>query len=133
MARILVVDDDRAVLEITSELLAACGHRVLATGSPERALRALEGGEVVDLLVTDVRMPVLTGPQLAAHARELLPGLSVLFMSGADTVAPGEAFIAKPFTLERLLDAVHGLLRGRGLDAPVGHTLGIRHLTPALL
>jgi CheY-like chemotaxis protein len=110
-ATVLVVEDDPAVREIVATMLRDLGCRALEADGLEGALTALRnaaGG--VDLVVSDVMMDGLAGPDLVARLRERVPGLKVLFMSGysedeaiADLVARGEAvFVRKPFTRQIL-------------------------------
>jgi CheY-like chemotaxis protein len=85
-----------------------------------------EAGAGIDLVVTDVRMPELGGPELVARLRAGRPGLAVVFTSGytdADPLrtraagGPREAFVGKPFTGDHLLDAVARVL-GASASAP---------------
>ncbi len=88
--RILLVEDEPAVLELMRRTLESYGYTVLHASTPERALRAMqEGAARVDLLLTDVVMPGMNGRELAMHLRALDPALRVLFMSGysSDVVA----------------------------------------------
>jgi nitrogen-specific signal transduction histidine kinase/ActR/RegA family two-component response regulator len=110
--RILVVDDEPAVLGLLRQTLAGRGYLVTEARDAEEALAlALASDEGFDLLVTDVVMPGLTGPQLARHMTEMFPGLAVLFISGypGETHSERAAFgaragyLPKPFTAEMLL------------------------------
>jgi CheY-like chemotaxis protein len=121
---VLLVDDDGGVRLVTRLALRAAGYRVLAagTGAEALALCARHAGPVHHL-VADVRLPDTTGPRLAEAVRALRPGVRVLFFSGYPREAlgeherppPGGAFLAKPFTLVGLVDAVGAawLLRPR--------------------
>ena len=80
-ARILVVDDDTALLQITVKTLLSLGYTVAATSDGQTALARLQA-EPFDLLLTDVVMPGMDGPTLAARAQQAYPGLKVLYMSG---------------------------------------------------
>ena len=91
-ARILVVDDDQLMRDMTLRRLAKLGYRAIAAASGAEALEALASGADVDLLLTDIRMPGgLHGPALAKEARRLRPQIKVLFVTGApdDTHAAG--------------------------------------------
>ena len=114
-ATILVVDDDRAVLKLLEHTLRNAGYRVLSAASGWGALEAFESSpEPVDLLLTDVIMPDLTGPVVAERLRAQKPGLQVLFISGfhdADLVQrfvtrKGFILLPKPFTADSLLRVV---------------------------
>jgi two-component system cell cycle sensor histidine kinase/response regulator CckA len=116
--RILVVEDEQQVRAISARMLRDAGYEVLEAGGGEQALRLLEQeGPEVDLLLTDVVMPRLSGPELAARARALQPRLGVLFCSGyANDGIPGtnqlaEAhFLGKPFAAAQLLRAVESAI-----------------------
>ncbi|HLI82881.1 MAG TPA: response regulator [Bryobacteraceae bacterium] len=115
---ILAVDDDRSVLDLLRETLDAAGYRVLAATGGWEAIREFESGEDVELLLTDVIMPDLTGPVLAERLRAKKPGLRVLFISGfhdADLVQrfvtrKGFTLLPKPFTVTALLRVVREAL-----------------------
>jgi signal transduction histidine kinase/CheY-like chemotaxis protein len=118
-ATVLVVDDDEHVRAAVSSILAAAGHDVRVAATVSAALEALEGpGGAADLLLTDVVMPDMPGPELAALLRERQPGLRVLFMSGYlqdrlsihGVLAPGVHLIRKPFDGPTLLEKVRSVL-----------------------
>ena len=113
--RILLVEDEPTVLELMRRTLESYGYTVLHASTPERALRAMqEGDSHVDLLLTDVVMPGINGPELARQLRAFDPTLRVLFMSGysSDVVAeqgllPAEvSLITKPFSPTALLKEI---------------------------
>ncbi|MGD8863141.1 MAG: ATP-binding protein [Myxococcales bacterium] len=119
--RILLVEDDDLVRSVTLEGLRDEGYEVTAVSGGEAALRLLRADpDVVDLLISDMRMPGMTGDVLAGQARQIAPTLPVLFVSGyaeqalADAAArhSGEhsAYLHKPFTLAELAAAVARLL-----------------------
>lgn len=81
-ATVLVVEDQEQVLRVTERALTRSGFTVLATGSSEEALSLLDAGEKVDVLLSDVVMPKVSGLELARRARELRPDLKIVFMSG---------------------------------------------------
>jgi len=108
---ILVVEDDEDVRAYMVEALQELGYRVLAAGDGAAALRLLDEGREVDLLLTDVGMPGgVNGRQLAEAARQRHPGLKVLFTTGYAGNAivhhgrldRGVALITKPFTYTAL-------------------------------
>ena len=78
---ILAVDDDPLVLENTSAMLAAQGHKVIQASSAEQALRVL-GNQNVDLIITDYAMPGMTGEDLAKRVLADAPQLPILMVSG---------------------------------------------------
>jgi CheY-like chemotaxis protein len=118
---IMVVEDEPAVRQIVTELLEQQGYTVVTAVNGEDALRFLESNQVpsqLDLLLTDIVMPRLTGTALADKVKTLYPDVKVVFMSGyADetlanrgTLEAGMAFIQKPFTLEVLARKIRQVL-----------------------
>jgi CheY-like chemotaxis protein len=110
---ILIVEDQPATARITGILLESWGYCVLEAHSGAEAIRIFEQHRAaVHLVLTDMIMPGLTGPQLAAELLRRDPRLRVVFMSGyASDVGPDTAFLAKPFnpaslsrTIRRALD-----------------------------
>ena len=119
--RILVVEDEPAVLELVRRTLESYGYTVMQASSPDRALRAMQEGEArVDLLLTDVVMPGMNGLELAAHLRALDKDLRVLFMSGYSNdvvtdhgLLPADvSLITKPFSPADLAAHVRRVLDG---------------------
>ncbi|QXM08403.1 PAS domain S-box protein [Geomonas subterranea] len=105
---ILLVEDEPAILQMTTMLLESLGYVVLTAGSPSEAIRlAQRGPGSIDLLMTDVVMPEMNGRDLAGAVTKGHPRLKCLFMSGytADIIAhhgvidDGLFFIQKPFSL----------------------------------
>ncbi|MCC6489397.1 MAG: PAS domain S-box protein [Candidatus Hydrogenedentes bacterium] len=107
---ILMVEDEAMVREMTKTMLQTLGYRVLEAEGPREALALCENfREPIDMLMTDVVMPVMNGRQLRDRITKLRPGIQVLYMSGytASVVLkdlPGENvhFVQKPFTLREL-------------------------------
>lgn len=111
---VVVVEDLEAVREVTREMLEADGFEVLAAGTAHQALELIEvQGSRIDLVLSDVMMPEMTGRELALAIRSRRPDLPVLFMSGLpralDCTEPG-TFLAKPFTRTMLLSHVRSRL-----------------------
>ena len=116
---ILVAEDEELVRELVCEVLEACGYVVLAASSPTQALEVAAGrAGPIDLLLTDVVMPELSGGELAERLTALRPELRVLYSSGYpdDAVVrhgvleADVAFLAKPFTPETLTRKVREVL-----------------------
>ncbi|MFB3828075.1 MAG: response regulator [Bryobacteraceae bacterium] len=112
---ILVVDDDPQVLRLIGEVLRGAGYNVLLADGGWNAIQTFEKALAPPaLLVTDVIMPDLTGPVLAARLRRMLPELKVLFISGFHDTSlvqhfvreKGFALLPKPFTAEGLLRTI---------------------------
>jgi two-component system, cell cycle sensor histidine kinase and response regulator CckA len=116
---VLVVEDEDALRAAIRRLLQEKGYNVLEAQNGATALQLLEGtaAEDVALVLTDLRMPVMDGRQLAAALARRHPSLPIVFMSGFTAqlmdlrlVSPHLAFLAKPFRNEDLLAAVRGKL-----------------------
>ncbi|HEY7203935.1 MAG TPA: response regulator [Methylomirabilota bacterium] len=110
---ILVVDDEDDIRLVVRRMLEAKGYVVLDARDPHHALR-IAGREPIDLLLTDVIMPLMRGTELAQRVRALAPSAKVLLMSAykiAEITESQLPFIAKPFTPEALTDKVDQLLR----------------------
>lgn len=114
---ILLVEDEASVRGLARRILAQKGYRVLEASDGAIALRVAAGhvGEI-DLVLTDVAMPVLGGRGLVEELRELSPGMRVLFMSGypREEVFPDKndqtPYLQKPFTTETLIAEVSSAL-----------------------
>jgi CheY-like chemotaxis protein len=116
--RILVVDDDAAVREVTVNMLRQSGYGVVEADSGHTALDALARGEVYDLMLIDIAMPGLSGTETVQRARRQWPGLRVLYVTGfADSSAVAgphtgdDPLIKKPFRLAELRDEVQVALK----------------------
>jgi two-component system, cell cycle sensor histidine kinase and response regulator CckA len=115
---ILLVEDETFVLKIAAEVLEAAGYRVVSAKNAIDALAAYRRSAYpIDLLLTDVIMPGMSGRELAANLAIQNPHLRVLLMSGyAEQLATCEsqneriACIAKPFSIVELLDKIHNAL-----------------------
>ncbi len=108
--RILAVDDEPEVLDLLRAMLTHAGHRVLGAASGREALGLLERQEV-DLVITDLGMPGMTGLAVAGEVKRRRPVPVVLLTGWADeldpdTVSAAEVVLAKPFSRERLFDAI---------------------------
>ncbi len=124
---VLVVEDDPRVRAVTVRALEVHGYRVLPAGSGEEALAlARESSRRIDLVVTDVVMPGMSGREVVDELRRGLPGLPALFVSGytQDAIAQrgvldsGVEFLPKPFTPATLVARVRATL-DRGVAAEV--------------
>jgi len=101
---ILLVEDEAPIRKITALVLKRLGYRVQEASSGEEALRLAQGSrEKIDLLMTDMDMPRMSGRELAEVLRARDAGLKVLFLSGHTSVLHTEVtFLQKPFTLDAL-------------------------------
>jgi CheY-like chemotaxis protein len=107
---ILIVEDQEATAQITRILLESWGYRVLEAHSAGEALDIFaKDGADIDLVLSDVFMPGMDGPQLAGELMRRWPGLRVVFMSGVpgdQASHPGVAFLSKPFNPSSLSRAI---------------------------
>jgi signal transduction histidine kinase/CheY-like chemotaxis protein len=117
---IMLVEDDTAILELTNKMLTKLNYQVLAVNSPLEALSVAEQYQnTIDLLLTDVVMPELTGNDLAQKIISIYPDIKVLFMSGytVDTIVDqgvledNMCFIEKPFSISKLSEKVREVLK----------------------
>ena len=110
---VLVVDDEPVALAVLQRTLEPHYHVLTASDGLEALNIIGAWGQVVRVVVTDVRMPGLSGPALAAHLARLDRSPAVLFVSAfTDPDVPGEV-LAKPFPPEALLGAVSRLLESQ--------------------
>ncbi len=115
---ILVVDDEAAVRRFSADALLELGYHVIEADGAAAALRLLEKHPEIVLLFTDVIMPDVNGRKLAEEARQLHPGLKVLFTTGYTRNAvvhngvldEGVALIGKPFTVDQLANKIREVL-----------------------
>jgi signal transduction histidine kinase len=117
--RILLTEDEQLVRTLVYEILEESGYRVVCASSGTEALRLAEATqEPIHLLITDVVMPEMSGPDLASRLRKLRPKTRVLYMSGYTDdevltrkgLPENSAFIQKPFTPDQFLRKVRETL-----------------------
>jgi DNA-binding NtrC family response regulator len=107
---ILVVDDEPEVRKLVTAMLTRNGYRVLTADTGENAVRLFRTNPGVELLLTDVVAPGMSGPMIADEIAALKPDIKVLFMSGYDgtqvvqryVVEKNYSLLIKPFTMEQL-------------------------------
>jgi PAS domain S-box-containing protein len=123
--RVLVVDDDDVIRRFTVRCLEREGYEVLSASDPVEALRIDGANEgLFDLLLIDVAMPRMRGPELAERLRLRQPGARVLFTSGRRRedcgIAEGadSGFLPKPFTAQDLTDSVSAARRAEAGPSP---------------
>jgi CheY-like chemotaxis protein len=118
--RVLIVDDDGALLELLTEFLELQGIEAVAAESGEAALREIEGPNPPDLVVLDIRMPGLSGNDVLRRMKEnpRLARIPVAAMTGMRTgefqlVAVPDEFLAKPFDVEAFSAALTRMCNSR--------------------
>jgi signal transduction histidine kinase/ActR/RegA family two-component response regulator len=120
-ARILLVDDDNAVRDVTAETLRDLGYRVIEAGSGGAALDMLERDADIDLMLIDFAMPGMNGAELSRQIQTKRPGLPILFVTGfADRTALAgiseSHIVSKPFVDDELTEKVRAILSRDGRD-----------------
>jgi PAS domain S-box-containing protein len=125
-SRILVVDDNSAVRAVTAIMLRTLGHDAIEAAGGEKALDLLKQDRRFDLLVVDLAMPNMQGDEFVAKARELIPSLPVLFVTGY--AEPGrmrqgteDSILKKPFRRAQLAEELRWILRAAALRSSQAH------------
>ena len=123
---ILVVDDEAEIRKLVGAMVSQFGYSALTADSGEHALTLYKNNAPIELLITDVVAPGMSGPMLADRLTELQPDLKVLYISGYDNthvvqkyvVEKGHALLTKPFTVEEMKKKIRDML------APAAHQAG---------
>jgi two-component system cell cycle sensor histidine kinase/response regulator CckA len=116
---VLVVDDEAPIRQMEKRILQLHGFRVIEASTGADAVRLLETGLEVDLLIADLEMPELSGEEMVTRIHTSRRDLKVLYVTGnidrlldRRLLREGEAFLDKPFTSDGLFEAVSLLLTG---------------------
>lgn len=117
----LIVDDEEPLRRFVERVLRQAGYRTAVAADGPEAIAVAQKLETVDILVTDVMMPQMTGDELARRLRQSEPRLKVLYLTGYSdrlfkekvTLWKDEAFLDKPCSVKGLMEAVSLLLFGR--------------------
>ncbi len=119
---ILVVDDNDDTREVVVRMLETMGYTLLQAESGQKALELIQSrGRKVHLVLTDVVMPDISGPQMAEQMAQLQPGIRILFMSGYaedeivhndvfGILSADKAFVRKPFSIEEICQVIRAQL-----------------------
>jgi CheY-like chemotaxis protein len=126
---VLLAEDEEGVRTLAFEFLTAAGYRVFVASDGQKALEIAETlGEPIHVLVTDVVMPKMRGPELAKRMRNTRPDLKVVFMSGyleqnegGEDFTGSATFLQKPFSKDILVRQVGAALRGETSSVPALH------------
>ena len=118
---VLLVEDDEAVREVMRAMLESQGYAVIDADTASEARDLFDRDPAaIDVLITDVKMPRMSGPMLAEHLTAANPNLPVVFISGhpdaidaSDLRGPRRRVVAKPFESAELLGAVNELVTGQ--------------------
>ena len=124
---ILVVDDEEALLKIVVKILEDANFRVLSASGALEAIALAEGdNQSIDLLLSDITLAPMTGPDLGELLKKKRPGIHVMLMSGSDTgnllvLNNGWAFIEKALVATKLVEMVTDVLNSPNRSQLGGH------------
>jgi CheY-like chemotaxis protein len=123
---VLLVEDDPQVREVARTMLEGAGHRVIEAESTEDAIEQFGGMESLDLLVSDLTMPGMSGFELFDRLAERLPSLRVVFISGSASAADletsarkGAPLLEKPFSADTLASTIREVLSSDMTRPPI--------------
>ena len=112
----LLVDDDPLILMSLNCLIQDMGHETVEAPHADAALEHLSEGHSFDVLLTDIKLPTMSGYELAQHARHIRPDLRIIFATGYDSKRVGDAlsdpsirFLQKPFGQKELDDVLSSM------------------------
>lgn len=117
---VLIVDDEQPTRELERRILETGPYQVIEASGATEAFALLDAGQKVDLMISDLEMPDISGEEMVTAVRTKRPGLKVLYVSGVvdrllderRVLEDNEAFLDKPFTAKGLLESVSFLLYG---------------------
>jgi two-component system cell cycle sensor histidine kinase/response regulator CckA len=124
---LLIVDDEKSVLEVTSKMLKKLGFQTLLAGSGEEALEALKANRGrIDVVILDMILPDLSGSEIYERMKEVYPRVRILLSSGysvneeiSGLIARGaDGFIQKPFSIAHLVDTIREILENPKKSRP---------------
>jgi two-component system, cell cycle sensor histidine kinase and response regulator CckA len=119
---VLLVEDEDMVRAVAERALTRHGYQVLTAANGEEGLELLEKNPLIDLIVSDVVMPIMDGPAMAAQARKTHPNVPILFMSGyaeeqlrKSISIENVNFLPKPFSVQQLAEAARAALPAKSV------------------
>ena len=127
MARILIVDDELNILDTISNLLGSEGHETVTVLGGQQAVDLIKN-DTFDLMISDIMMKPINGMELLRLAHDVRPDMAVIMLTAygqVDTAVEAMElgafeYVAKPFKIDKLLDAVAGALEMGGMNAASG-------------
>lgn len=123
---ILVVEDEILIRFILADSLRDIGFQVLEAGDGDEGLQILNSGQVIDLIVTDVRMPgEVDGMELTRRSKSLAPGRPVIVCSAhlyESEAFPADEFLAKPYSIAALAEMIEQLIGDRWQKSSQAHS-----------
>ena len=111
---VLVIDDDPDILDLVKMFLEQAGFHTLATTDPEDAVRLMETDLSIKVVLADVSMPKLSGPEVIRRAFKVRDDVRVLFMSGGFAgvqFRQTDKFFRKPLPFDQVVKAIHSALK----------------------
>jgi two-component system cell cycle sensor histidine kinase/response regulator CckA len=115
---ILVVDDEPSIVDVTKQTLEAFGYRVVTAENGEEGIRRFKENDSIDLVLTDLMMPLVSGGELIRQVLSIKPGTKIIACSGLESGNERESinlgarfFLRKPFTAKTLLESIHTILK----------------------
>ena len=112
MSTILVIDDEKGILQLMHQALTKYGHNVETADDGQEGIRKFDGG-CFDIVITDIRMPVIDGNGVVAHIRKSeKQSIPVIAISGTPWLLGSDSFdmvLPKPFSLKKLIDSIRSL------------------------
>jgi CheY-like chemotaxis protein len=124
---IMVVDDDRDILTVASKGLEIAGYHVHGFSDPVRALQHVEGGcDDCEILISDIRMPEMSGFQLVRRVKDLRPDIKIVLMTAFEVnktefesvfpSTPVDKVMRKPFAISQLAEAIKEVHRSDSMQ-----------------
>jgi DNA-binding NtrC family response regulator len=110
---VLVVDDDKDIVELATAFLTRAGFRTFGTTDPEEAIRLVQTDHSIKIVLSDVSMPKLTGPEVIRRAFKFREDVRVLFMSGGFSgvqFRQTDRFLRKPLRFEHVVEEIRTAL-----------------------
>jgi CheY-like chemotaxis protein len=114
MPTILVVDDDESIRRLVSNILESAGNRTVTAANGAEAVAVYRSyADHIDLVITDINMPVMDGVQEILRIRMTNPNAKIICMTSdlGDQRTNGAVLLSKPFSTEKFLQTVNGLIR----------------------
>ena len=113
MSTILVIDDEKRILQLMHQALTKCGYQVETADDGQEGIRKFDDG-CFDIVITDIMMPIIDGKGVAAHIRKSKKqSIPVIAMSGTPWLLENETFdmvLSKPFPLNKLIESIRSLV-----------------------